>query len=227
MVRARAGSRSTMRSPTASGRGDSKRRRGEASPCVEHADPHRVLTRADRGTQPGRKSVRCAGDRLHPHVDAGRSEPLAVTNDRVAAGEVVAVDPTRLSATRVPGPTRSSAWWAVSIPRTRAVRSSRTMRTVSSIATGPAGQRAGHHRAGAARREHPVDPEPRPVAVHRCARGRQHVVESRAQVIEPATRTPSRRRRRARRSVTTSPGARRRRASGQLEQIGVAPCRPW
>ena len=147
-----------------------------------------MLTRADRGTQPGRKSGRGAGDRLHPHVDAGRSVPLAVTDDRVATGEVVAVDSHQVE--RDPGPGPDPLELAVGgldpADASRAIAPLDSDRVVDR--DGAAGQRAGHHRARAAWREHPVDPEPRPVAVHRCTRRHQHVVEGRAQVVEATTR---------------------------------------
>ena len=226
MVRARAGSRSTMRSPTASGSGTSKRRR--ASSAVSS----RTRARIGCSPEPTAATSRAGSRAGAPGMGCTRTstcvglQPLVAAHERVAAREVVVVDPDEVE--RDPGPGPDAFERSVG-----ALDRAHPYRTVESHdAEGVVGrnrtadERAGHDGAGAPGREHPVDPEAGSVAVGRCAGGGEHAVEGGAHVVEPATghRVADDDRRAVqarRRQVLDDVEAR------QLEEIGRRPCRPW
>ena len=115
MVRARAGSRRTTRSPTASG-GAERRTAGGRSRRDRRArgrgpGAHRSPPRRGVGTG----AARARPDRPDPHVDPGHVQPLCSRTRASPRPTSWWSTPTRFSATRSPRVDRSSAWWALSI----------------------------------------------------------------------------------------------------------------
>ena len=91
-VHSRPASRSTTRSPGASGIGVRKRRRASVAGVVEDLAPHLVLTGPDVGLQPGPAAQLLPGCGGDGHVDDRRRRPLARPHECVTALERRALD---------------------------------------------------------------------------------------------------------------------------------------